>query len=559
MSDIPTAMRKRFVHIFLSLFCVVSLCANDTTYVSGALQHDGILEHRPWYYGSNSYFDLSVYYLNDSNVAHFHELRATTRLELTQWPLPGFDESFAGHGIGHLSIAATFDFGQITLGDVYAQFGSGLILNLYEDRFLGIDGALRGAKIDLTPYKGILLTALGGKQRRFWNCYDDRAWGWNYTHDAVLGADIELHLDQWSSRLREQGMALSFGGSYVSKYERFDSIFVTNENGMYAYNLPLWVGAGELRANWQWKGWNALIEYAYKANDPCDDNNYSYRPGDALLASLSYSRKGLSVFAQFKRSYNMAFRSSRRRVGNTGLEGRLNLLPVFGRQHTYALAALNQYATQYVNGEFGFQTEVRYTWPRKSKMGGRYGTTVALSASHIRGLAGEGAWTMNTDARGEYYTDINLELNKRLSSNWWLNAMLMYQTVNLTVIEGEGGLMRAGIAVVEARVRVNPNISMRGELQYLYSPHFEGQYLFALYELSLYHCLMISGEYMYNIGHAPEASNDHFYTASATYIHDAHRLQLGYTKTKDGFNCSGGICRYMPRHQGLTLSYTFNW
>ena len=166
---------------------------------------------------------------------------------------------------------------------------------------------------------------------------------------------------------------------------------------------------------------------------------------------------------------------------------------------------------------------------------------------------------MQTDAQGEYYTDINLELNKRLSRNWWLNAMLMYQTVNLTVIEGEGGLMRAGIAVLEARVRVNPNISMRGELQYLYSPHFEGQYLFALYELSLYHCLMISGEYMYNIGHAPEASNDHFYTASATYTHDAHRLQLGYTKTKDGFNCSGGICRYMPRHQGLALSYTFNW
>ena len=548
-------MRIRFANILSSLaLCLLlltpSTLAADTTYVSGAVQHDGLLEHKPWYYGSNSYLDLSVHYLNDSNNAHFHELRATTRLEMTEWPLPGYDASFAGHGVGHLSVEATFDFGQFTVGDVYAQFGSGLILNLYEDRFLGIDGALRGAQIDLQPYKGIHLTALGGKQRRFWNCYSDHAWGWNYTRDAVLGADLELHIEQWSSRLQELDMNLMIGGSYVSKYEHFDSIFVTTNNAQYIYNLPLWVGAGDVRANWQYKGWDVLVEYAYKANDPCDDNNYSYRPGEALLASLSYSRKGLSVLAQFKRSYNMAFRSSRRRVGNTGLEGRLNLLPVFGRQHTYALAALNQYATQYVGGEYGFQTEVRYTWPRKTKMGGRYGTTLALSASHIRGLTAE---------EGEYYTDINLELNKRLSKNWWFNAMLMYQTVNHTVVEGKGGLMRAGIAVVEARVRVNDNISMRGELQYLYTPHHEGQYLFALYELSLYRCLMLSGEYMYNIGHAPSASNDHFFTAAATYTNGAHRLQLGYTKTKEGFNCTGGVCRYVPLQQGLCVSYSFTW
>ncbi|MBQ7258980.1 MAG: hypothetical protein IJS57_03435 [Paludibacteraceae bacterium] len=548
-------MRIRFANILSSLaLCFLlfapKVFAADTTYVSGAVQHDGLLEHKPWYYGSNSYLDLSVHYLNDSNNAHFRELRATTRLEMTQWPLPGYDASFAGHGVGHLSVEASFDFGQFTVGDVYAQFGSGLILNLYEDRFLGIDGALRGAKIDLQPYRGIHLTALGGKQRRFWNCYSDHAWGWNYTRDAVLGADLELHIEQWSSRLQELDMNLMIGGSYVSKYEHFDSIFVTTNNAQYIYNLPLWVGAGDVRANWQYKGWDVLVEYAYKANDPCDGNNYSYRPGEALLASLSYSRKGLSVLAQFKRSSNMAFRSSRRHVGNTGLEGRLNLLPVFGRQHTYALAALNQYATQYVSGEYGFQTEVRYTWPRKTKMGGRYGTTLALSASHIRGL---------TAAEGEYYTDINLELNKRLSKNWWFNAMLMYQTVNHTVVEGKGGLMRAGIAVVEARVRVNDNISMRGELQYLYTPHNEGQYLFALYELSLYRCLMLSGEYMYNIGHAPSASKDHFFTAAATYTNGAHRLQLGYTKTKEGFNCTGGVCRYVPRQQGLCVSYSFTW
>lgn len=546
--------------VLCSLFVVPKALAADTTYVSGAVQHDGLLEWSPkWHYGSNSYLDLSVHYLNDSNKAHFRELRATTRLEMNQWPLPGFDEAFAGHGVGHLSVAATFDFGEITVGDCYAQFGSGLILNLYEDRFLGIDGSLRGAKFDLEPYKGINLTLLGGKQRRYWNCYSDHAWGWNYSRDAVLGADLELHIEQWSKRMQEMDMNLTIGGSYVSKYERFDSIYTMTDAGLFIYNLPLWVGAGDVRAEWQYKGWDVLFEYAHKANDPCEENNFSYDPGNAMLASVSYSRKGLSVLAQIKRSYNMSFFSSRVRSGISGLEGRLNLLPVFGRQHTYALPALNQYATQYANGEWAFQTELRYTWARKTRMGGRYGTTLALSAAHIRGLASPGSWDVSPRSEGEYYTDINIELNKRLTKRWWLNAMLMYQAENITVVEGEGGFMRAGIAVVEARFRVNDNVSMRGELQYLYTPDYEGQYIFALYELSLFHALTLSGEYMYNIGHAPEAKNEHYYTVSAVYTNGAHRLQLGYTKTKEGFNCAGGVCRYVPQQHGLTLSYNFNW
>lgn len=542
----------RFAHICVSLLCCLTLAARDTTYVSGAIQHDGLLEYRPkWHYGSNSYVDLSVHYRNDSNALHFKQLRASTRLEMNQWPLPGFDKEFAGHGIGHLSVAATFDFGEITVGDCYAQFGSGFILDLHEERELGVDGSVRGAKFDLTPYRGIHLTLLGGKQRRYWTCYDDHAWGWNYTHDAVLGADLELHIDEWSPRMQQQAMSLALGGSYVSKYERFDSVFTVISDAMYLYNLPRWVGAGGVRAQWQWRGWDVLVEYARKANDPCDDNLFSYRPGDAFMASVGYSRKGLSVLAQAKRSYNMSFRSSRHRIGNAGLDGRLNLLPVFGQQHTYALPALNQYATQYVIGEWAFQTEVRYKCNRK--------TSLKLSAAHIRGLSGDGGWGIDTRTRGEYYTDVNIELEHRPLRNWWLNTLLMYQTVNLSVIEGEGGLMRAGIAVLESRVKANEHIVVRNELQYLYTPHGEGQWLFALCELSLWRRVMISAEYMYNIGFAPMATHHHYYTFSAAYTHGAHRLQLGYTKTKEGFNCTGGVCRFVPQQEGVTLHYSFNW
>lgn len=549
-------MKKRYAHIFISLLVCTTLSAHDTVYVSGAIEHSGLLDWKPVMYHSNSYLDLSVHYLNDSNRAHFHELRATTRLELTQWPMPGYETDFEGYGMSHLSIEAAFDWGEISVGDVYGQFGSGLILDLYEDRSLGIDGSLRGVKIQATPYRGIHVTALGGKQRRYWNCYKDQAFGWNYKRDAVLGADAEIQIDQWSEAMQAQQIGLTIGGSWVSKYEADDVVQVVKESGIYQYNFPNWVGAADVRTALHIKDWNMLVEYARKANDPCVENGFSYDDGDALLVSTEYSRKGLSVLAQFKRSYNMSFRSERLR---NGLAGRLNNMPVFAVQHTYALPALNPYATQYTRGEMAFQAEIRYTWPRKTKMGGRYGTTLKISAAHIRGLAHDGAWTMDTSADGEFYTDVNMELNKRLSKNWWLNAMLMYQNYNQQVVEGEGGFIRSGIAVLDARVQVNNNVSMRGELQYLYSPDHKGQWIFALYELSLYHHWTLSGEWMYNIGYAPDADNEHFYTASLTYTHGAHRAMLGYTKTQEGFHCAGGVCRYVPQQEGLCVNYSFSW
>lgn len=530
--------------------------ANDTVYVSGGIQHDGLLEYKPWAYKSNSYVDLSVHYENDSNSAHFRSLRASTRAELTEWPLPGYETDFGGHGISHLSIESTFDWGAVTIGDVYGQFGSGLILNLYEDRALGIDGALRGAKLSVTPYRGIHLTALGGKQRRYWSCYRDHAWGWNYSRDAALGGDVELHIEQWSKRMQDLDMSLTFGGSYVSKYEAADTIIDVIDNALYMYNLPRWVGAGDVRAEWQMKGFDVLVEYARKANDPGFENGFSYRDGEALLVSAGYSRKGLAVLAQIKRSDNMSFRSERKR---TGIAGRLNHMPAFAQQHTYTLAALYPYATQYAGGEWAFQAEVRYTWPRKTRMGGKYGTTMKLSAAHIRGLAEPGSWAVDTRREGEYYTDVNIELNKHVSKNWWLNAMLMYQTYNRQIVEGEGGLVRSGIAVAETRVHVSKNVSMRGEVQYLYTPHYEGQWITALYELSLFHQLTLSGQWLYNIGGAEEATHEHYYTFLATYTNKSHRLMLGYTKTREGFNCSGGVCRYVPRQEGVVLSYNFTW
>ena len=551
---------KQYITLILALIPTL-LWAQDTVYVVGGIQHDGLIptieEKHP--YLSNSYLDLGVRWDRRTENGEqkskigFQGMELISRVELNAWNLLGYDDEFAGNGLSHLHVGANFNWGKITVGDVYGQFGSGMVLRLYEDRALGVDNALRGGKIEVTPYKGIYFTALGGKQRRYWNSYTDGAWGWNYKQDAVLGANVDLGLQEWIPQLQQAGANLSIGGSYVSKYQQKDTIIFIDPTEMqaYMYNLPAWVGAGSVRTQLRMKGWNALVEYAYKANDPTIVNAYSYHPGQALLLSLSYSQKGLAILGQAKRSENMSFRSDRQ---TSLMAGTINHMPPFAMQHTYMLTSLYPYSTDPIANEWAFQGEIRYTWKRGTAMGGKYGTTLKLNASHIRGT-GEGWFEMSDEP---YYTDVNLEFNKKLTKEWYIGAMAMYQTYNKRII-GKEGLVHADIGVVEAKYAMNKKVQMRAELQYLYSKQYEGQWMAALYELSLWRQLVLSGQWMYNIGHAPDATNGHYYTINASYTHRAHRLMAGYTKTREGYNCSGGICRLVSAQEGVTLTYSFTW
>lgn len=531
---------------------------------------------------SNTYADFGLRYdYEGEKKTTFRGVQADLRLELMQWPLLGYESRFRGYGVGRLSVQSNFSWGGITIGDVYGQFGSGLILRLYEERSLGIDNSLRGGKIDLTPYKGLRMTLIGGKQRRYWSMYDDGAWGFNYSRDAVLGANIELSVDEWITRMQEQDAHLTIGASWVSKYQASDTVPmgtyyrdpVAQDGALWIYpnglRTPAWVGAWDVRASFQMRGWSALVEYAGKSDDPNIYTNYNlqdghYRPrhGQAVMASLSYSRKGLSIIGQAKRTENMYFSSDRHLQSVSGC-GYLNHLPAFANQHTYTLAALYPYATQ-MQGEWAVQGEVRYTFARRTKMGGKYGTTLKANMSHVRGTGEQ----FFRSSKAGYYTDVNIELNKKITKQWTLNAMAMYQRYNKAVIEGHGDQIESGIFVADVKYATTSKVQMRGELQYLYSRQDQGQWIFALYELSLLlpksNQLMLSAQEQYCIGHGTAAADEseqgkHYFALLATWTHGAHRLNAGFTRTRAGYNCSGGICRYVPKQEGVQLTYNYTW
>lgn len=517
--------------------------------VSGSIQSDilipqdddkiGTEETNDWAL-TNTYADVSVMSKHIDGGARF---------EFLKHPLPGFEKDFKGWGVPNIYLKAHFKNWNLTLGNFYEQFGSGFILRTYEERSLGVDNSLLGGRLVINPLPGVTIKALSGKQRHYWS-YND-AW--------VSGGDVEFGLDQWFKTMSEHGTYLTLGASWVNKYESEEDIMT---DATHKLNLPTYVNAFDVRANLQKGNFNVLAEYAWKTQDPSFDNGYIYRKGKVAMLSATYSKKGMSLLLQAKRSDNMSFRS-RRTV--TGTSSFINHLPAFTMEHTYALAALYPYATN-PDGEWAYQAELGYTFKRHTLLGGKYGTSVKINFSHVHAIDRNehDNGIMGSDGYGSafwkwgkqtYYQDLNVQLEKKLSRAFKLSLMYMNQFYNKTVIEGEGGMIHSDIFVAEGKYTVNRKITLRGELQYLSTADDDGDWLYGLLECSLMPHWMFTISDMYNSG----VTNLHYYQGYITFNTGSHRLQLGYGRTRAGFNCSGGVCRYVPASKGVTLSYNYNF
>jgi hypothetical protein len=131
----------------------------------------------------------------------------------------------------------------------------------------------------------------------------------------------------------------------------------------------------------------------------------------------------------------------------------------------------------------------------------------------------------------------------------------MNQRYNKTVVEGEGGTIRSNIYIAEGKYHFNEKLTLRGEAQYLNTKNDQGDWLYGLLELSVLPSFMFTVSDMYNAGD----TNIHYYMGSVTFTHGAHRLQVGYGRTRAGYNCSGGVCRYVPASKGVQASYNYNF
>ena len=461
-----------------------------------------------------------------------------------------FDDNYKGNGIPFRYASYTIDGLEVTAGNYYEQIGGGLIFRSYENKGLGVDNAMDGIRLKYSPFKGVYLKTFIGKSRTYFT----------YADGIIRGADAEFNINEalnFESKTR-----IIIGQGFVSRFQ-------ADINPK--FKLPQNVAAYSSRLNIINGGWNYSGEYAIKLNDPigsltAEGNNYAN--GNALMSSLTYSKRGFGIIAEMHRVDHMEFRSERAQEK----QYIINYIPTLTKQHTYTLLALYPSATQ-SEGEFGTQIDVFYKMKKGSLLGGKYGTKIIFNFSRINALNGGNSYLndneehnpMFVSVKGEelYYRDINLEVYKKINKRIKVTGILAQQSYNKDVLEGKTpgtyGIVESTIAIADISYKIKKGHTIRIELQELLTEGGEGSWSMGLAEYTISPHWFLAVQDMYNWGNDKVRKQLHYVNVNCGFIKGANRIAIGYGKKRAGIFCVGGVCKEVPSSNGfsLTISSSF--
>ena len=486
------------------------------------------------------------------------DFRAGIRYESYLNTLEGYPSTFSGTGIGYRYLSWNNDNVGVTIGNFYDQFGSGMIFRAYEERQLGLDNSLDGIRINYEPLKGVNLKGMIGKQR---HRFED---GLINGNGIVRAIDGELNINELFDSTNNWKLKATLGGSFVSKFN--------TDNNTTLFNMPKNVGASSIRLNLRYKRLRFSGEYVYKVNDPYPDNqndnfNYIYKNGEGILLNLGYSKKGFAIDFSAKHMDNMLWRSTNVNVGPTDLL--IGYLPALTKQHTYNLAAtLYPYATNFY-GEIAYQADLIYKIPKKSVLGGKYGTSIALNFATAyvpeRNFINDMETTRNSYTTSLFsrsdsilIQDFNVEIKRKINTKLKMsfNYFNFIFNDNAVKVANYYKMIYAQIAVLDLTYKINRHHSLRFETQALWTNEDKGDWLFGQIEYTFSPHWYIAVLDQYNSGNLNIDKRVHYGLISTGYINRSHRFSFQYGKQRAGVFCVGGVCRAVPASNGLTFTFT---
>ena len=251
----------------------------------------------------------------------------------------------------------------VRLGDIFDQFGNGLIFRSYEDRALGFNNSLAGARAHYNFNNYVNVKVVAGMPR----LYDVRSNNW------VYGADLALSISDmvgWNDGI------IGIEGSYVGRTDSDIALFDV-EDWATGDITNILKGKRQLnmvsgRLNFEYAGVTLRGEYAAKLNDDLFNPTLPMAKGNVIYLDLGYNYKRFSASATFRRMENMTTSIDNRPVGIGG-GNIMNYVPLLTRQHTYSLANLNPYrgSSVHTGGEIGGQIDLYYSL-RNPKARGKY-------------------------------------------------------------------------------------------------------------------------------------------------------------------------------------------
>ncbi|MBI1836561.1 MAG: hypothetical protein HYR91_04780 [Flavobacteriia bacterium] len=496
----------------------------------------------------NSY--MNVFYTNGN-------FKAGMRFESYLPRINGYPNMFSGSGIGMRYVQYASQFVDVTLGNFYEQFGSGLLFRSYENRQLGYDNAMDGMRLIVRPKPGVTLKGVYGYQRL--SFVDGKI---QHADGIVRGMDGEVHINELVKFMNEKKFDVTIGGTFVSKFQKDDdeNLVLPQNVGSYGGRLKLKYGKLFLDG-----------EYVMKENDPSADNGKNYNTGHACLINAGYSQKGFGVNFSAKSTDNMSYRSDR----NQNLANALiNYIPSLNKTHTYNLvSSLYPYATQ-LQGEVAFQGDLIYTFKKDSKIGGKTGMTIMGNMSTTyrpmrHSVAGQVNDSSGITYKGKlfdmsdslYWQDINVSINKKINKK--LNFILSYYNIKInndvSKVAIAKGIINSHINVLEVGYKINKNNAFRTELQSLITKVDRGNWATLLFEYNWKSNWCFSVMDQYNYGNPNTKLQIHYIVGSFSYVHESTTFIVSVGRQRAGMFCVGGVCRVVPAQNGLTFTFTHSF
>ncbi|MBR1962237.1 MAG: hypothetical protein IKA26_04705 [Alistipes sp.] len=513
--------------------------------VSGSLESSSIyytpdkkIERPEDHFGSNNY--IKVDYANG-------RFSAGIQMNAFLPALVGYEELASGYKFYLASKYIQWrdkNF-EILVGDIFDQFGNGLIFRSFEDRQLGMNNSLEGVRAAYNFGRYVTIKGMYGRPR----LYTD------YSKTWVRGADLVISI---ADIIKAPVINFTLEGSYVNRYQSlsqapeymqeedpssFNPITGEMQTYLQSYGLTPNLNMYSGRLNFGWNGLSIHGEYVHKSKDFTHPSSTSTNPGWAALGEIGYNYKTFSVMGTFRALSNMKTAID---VFSLGTGNTINYLPALTRQYTYMLANLNPYQVS-ASGELGGQIDLCYSYRSKSNRYRYWNFHANFSTFYsLKKLPYLG------DKRMLYWRDINVDVERQWNKKWKSTILYSFQD-NMD--------HQAHIFVGDVTHKFNRKMSLRFEVQYLLSGddksewdglHSEGDWVAGLVEFNLAPHWSFYVQDMYNIGQ----SKTHYYNGGFSYTHNRTRVQLSYGRNRAGYICSGGVCRFSPAYTGVNLMLT---
>ncbi|WP_292891394.1 DUF6029 family protein [Nonlabens sp.] len=490
---------------------------------------------------SNNYFKLNYNYGKFTAGAQYEMYQPS--------PLLGYFPGYADNAIATFFANFRHKKLDVTAGNFYDQFGSGLIYRSWEDHTLGVDNSIRGIRVNYQFTDYLEATGFSGNQRA----------AFELSEGTVQGVNTELDL---GSALNLE-TSIRVGASYVGRYQPSTSPDP---------NFPATVNAYSIRSDVFMKALNFGFEYVYKEPDAFilggTAQNGTYSDGRAFLFTAGYAVPGLGVNAVVRSLENMGFYSDREQQGNAFLQQTINFIPGYTKQSSYAVSNIYVYAPQALlspaenkAGEIGGQLDVVYTAKKGSLLGGEKGTTFSFNYSNWSGLEASFDLANNTYeaslfSRGErYFEEYSLEVYKKINDRFSVKLTGTQTYYDGIIIEGATFRLNGTAIVGDFLYELEDGKSMRLDLQHLAADADRGNWAAATLEYAFSSSLSIYALDLYNYSE----TDIHYYSLGGSYTKGRSRIALNFGRQRGGLICVGGVCRFVPENTGFTLNLSTNF